>query len=77
MAFTDAAHLPSVLRASGVLALKSIKHWEIPGTFLDTRVHSSWAHLTACCWVTYRELVAVTGSYVVPLFRNWLQYEFT
>lgn len=59
--------LPSVLRANEVPSLKLTKHCNIPGTFFDTRVHSSWADLTACCLVTYRELVAVTGSWAVSL----------
>lgn len=59
--------LPSVVTASKVPDLKLTKHWDIPGTFFDTGVHSSWADLTACCLVTCRELVAVTGSCAVSL----------
>lgn len=59
--------LPSVLEANKVLALKLTKHGNIPATFFDTRVHSSWADLTACYLVTCRELVAVTGSCAVCL----------
>lgn len=44
---------------------------------LTSRVHSSWADLTACFWVIYRELVAITGSYVVSLLRKRLQWGFS
>lgn len=48
-----------------------------PGKFpvlsVTPRSHSSWADLRACCWVTYRDLAAVTSSYVVSLFRKCLQ----
>ena len=61
--------LPSVVTASTGPDLTLTKHWDIPGTFFDTGVHSSWADLTACCLLPYRELVVVTGSWAVSVLK--------
>ena len=67
MTQTYSTDLPSVVTASKVPDLSLTKHWDIPGTFFDTGFHSSWADLTACCLLTYRELVALADSCAVSL----------